>query len=221
MKNEANTFLESIEYKGFSDLRAYHIANERSWRFFAFIAIFAMIIVSAYAIYTINQDKHKVIVFERDNDNSLIALGIASKSLKADNKLLAHQLALFISALREVPLDNYIKKRNINTIHKMVIPKIKNQLDNMLIKSYSENRDKAVNVVIDRILPLQGNKSWSIHWHEETYSTSGELLNSASYSSIVSYVFEQSMDTETNLINPLGMFINYINPTQDINDANL
>ena len=218
---ETNTYLENIEYKGFSDLRAYHIANERSWRLLALVAILAMSFVSAYAIYTINQDKHKVIVFERDSDNNLIALGIAARSLKVDNKLIAHQLAIFINALREVPLDNNLKKRNINIVHKMVLSKLKNQLDNMLIKSYTDNHDKVVNVIIDRILPLQGNKSWSIHWHEETYNYSGELLNKTSYSSIISYIFENNTDMETNLINPLGMFINYINPVQDINDANL
>ncbi|MCX8514036.1 MAG: VirB8/TrbF family protein, partial [Burkholderiales bacterium] len=115
-----NIFLHNLESGSWNDLRSYHRANEGRWRIIAIITIIAMGIVSISAMIMINQDKHKVIVFAQDGMGNLTLLGVANKNLIIDNKIVAHQLANFIYALREVPADLDLKKRNINLIKNMI-----------------------------------------------------------------------------------------------------
>ena len=108
MKNKIftnNSFLKQIENDYWFDSRAYHIENEIFWRRIALLCVVITIVITIVSIHYINQDKHKIIVYEKNSLGDLTLLGLASKSLNIDNKIIAHQLANFITALREVPQD--------------------------------------------------------------------------------------------------------------------
>jgi type IV secretory pathway TrbF-like protein len=210
-----NIYLKHIEQDGWNDLYLYHIENQAVWRNLAILAIIALMCVSVYAMYIVNQDKHKTIVFEKDAQGNLIALGLATKTLNVDNKIVAHQLINFITSLREVPLDLNVKRRNIDQVHKMIEPKLRKQIDPMIIDQYSKN--KIIMITIKSIRPMQGGNSWQIVWAEKYLDSSGgNVENTLTFSSIVTFKFLENMTLEVQLINPIGLFVTYIHPVQDI-----
>ncbi len=212
-----NVYLHQLEKDGWNDIQAYHIENESAWRSVAIVAICALVIVSIFAIYMVNQDKHKVLVFEKDSIGNITTLGLASKTINVDNKIIAHQLANFIIALREVPKDPVLKRRNIDIVHKMMDLAIKAQIDQMFIAQYTKYVDTVIAVDLNQIKPLESGRSWEISWSEEEVLSDGSTGKTINYSSVISFIRKDSLDTKTQLVNPIGLLITYIHPVEDIN----
>lgn len=221
-KSEENIYLGHIEKDGWNDIRAYHIQNESMWRNIAILIIIIAGIIAVYAMYIVNQDKHKVLIFEKNSNGSLTALGIATKSFGIDNKIIAHQLANFIIALRGVPLDIMVKKNNINLVHNMIDSKLKSTVDKLIIDQYRKSRDASIIVDITSIKPLSGGTSWEISWVETILgSADPNFNNNSSWSTTVTFKHLNVLKPEVQLINPAGLFITYLHPMQDINSKRI
>ena len=217
---EGNVYLNHLEQDEWNDIRAYHIENESAWRFVEILAIVMLMLVAVYAMYSVNQDRHKIVVFEKDSLGNITTLGLATKSFAVDNKVIAQQLANFIYALREVPQDTNYKRRNIELVHNMTDPKIRAQIDNLLITQYTAAQNKAIIVDINSVKPLEGGTSWSINWRE------GETLDNGSikyhyWSSVITFKRMDNVNPAVQMINPTGLFITYLHPVEDVSDTNL
>ena len=212
----SNSILQHIEQDHWNDIQANSMEGESVWKKIAILSMMVAGIVSIYAMYLTNQDKHKTVVFKEDTLGNLQAMGIATSTLKIDNKIVAHQLMYFIEALREVPVDINLKKRNIDLVHKMIDPKIKQAVDKMLIEQYSKVKDLTgfIEVQINNIKPVEGGRSWQIRWIEKS-SSDNKVTN---WDATVTFKQLNTVDLSTQLVNPAGLFITYINPSQDITD---
>lgn len=211
-------YLEHIGQDHWNEVNAKHIEDSNVWKRMAIIAIISLFIVCLYSLFLINQDKHKTIVFEKDNSGNLQALGIASSTLQVDNRIIAHQLINFITALREAPTDINIKRRNIDLVHKMTDPKIKAQIDQILINQYTKAKNgAAIYIQVTNVKPLAGGKSWSIRWVEDFKGTTNSVVVT-NWDATVTFKRLTTSDLATQMINPAGLFIDQINITQDIND---
>ena len=217
-KNSSNSFLNHIEQDHWNDIQANSMENESVWKKMAILAFIGLIIVSIYAMFITNQDKHKTIVYREDALGNLQVMGIATSTLKVDNRIVAHQLKYFIEALREVPIDVNLKKRNIDLVHKMIDPKIKSIVDQLLIDQYSKVKDQNgfIEVQINNIKPLEGGRSWEIRWTEKSSGSDKEMGAETSWDATVTFKQLTTSDAATQLVNPAGLYITYINPTQDI-----
>jgi type IV secretory pathway TrbF-like protein len=213
---DANPYLNNLEQDGWNDIQAYHIETQSAWRFVAIVAIMALMIVALIAMYLVNQDKHKTIVFERDSQDNLSLLGIATKTLPTDNRVIAHQLANFITALREVPQEVDLKRRNIDIVHKMLEPKLKESIDKTIIDQYTKAKDSNIFIKLSSLKPITGAKSWEVRWSENNATTS--LITH--WSAIITFKQVDAINPDVQIINPLGLVITYVNLAEDINDKN-
>jgi type IV secretory pathway TrbF-like protein len=209
---DSNVYLKHIEQDGWNDIQAYHIENSMVWRNIAIIAIIALAVVALLSMYLVNQDKHKTLIYEKDSTGNITFLGLATKTFNIDNKVVAHQLANFITALREVTPDIAIRRRNINIVHKMIDPKIQEALDKMIIGQYTKAENNQILVDITSIKPLQGGKSWVINWVEHISNTS----STTNWSATITFELLDTVEPDVQLINPIGLFVGYIHPTEDI-----
>ena len=212
-QEENNVFLSHIEQDGWNDIQAYHIENETIWRNIAILAIIALVIVAVVSMYFVNQDKHKTLIYEKDSSGNVTFLGIAATTFNVDNKVVAHQLANFIIALREIPSDVAIRRRNIDIVHKMIDPKLQDTVDKSILAQYSKAHEANILVDITSIKPLEGGKSWVVGWVERL--STGEVAN---WSTTVTFERLETVEPDVQLVNPIGLFITYIHPMQDIND---
>lgn len=212
-----NSYLAHIEQASWNDIQAYHLTKEITWKILAIISVISLLIVSIVSIILINQNKHKVLVFEKDNLGNLSTLGIATKTLSIDNKILAHQLANFIIAIREVPKELSIKKRNISLVHSMVAMANIEYFDKLIINQYHSASGRGVVVTINRIKPIIKDKSWEVNWQEKIDNDRG--INDIKYFSanIVFSLATEVLYPEIQLLNPTGILISYFNPVADIN----
>lgn len=211
-KKNSNSFLKHIEEDHWHDIRVYHVENEIIWRNAAIIMLFMLVSVVIIAMYFVNEDKHKTIVYEKDDRGNLTLLGIASKTFNIDNKIVAQQLATFIVALREVSLDNNLRRRNIKLVHSFVDAKLIPMINKMILEQYNKARDDILYIELISIKPLVGNKSWVISWKEANNK------NEVSYwSTTLTFIRVDSVDQNIQFYNPTGLVIKYINPVMDIN----
>ncbi|MFN7094934.1 MAG: type IV secretion system protein [Burkholderiales bacterium] len=216
LTQEENVYLSHIEQDAWNEIQAYHIENKSAWRNVAILAVLALVLVAVGAMYMVNQDKHKVLVFEKDSLGNITTLGLATTTFKVDNKMIAHQLANFVIALREVPLDVALKRRNIDMLHKMIEPKLQTVIDQMLIEQYTKAKDEQILVNIKSIKPLEGGKSWEISWQESPANLLNSTEGITSWSTSVTFSRLDTVDPSVQLVNPIGLFITYIHPVQDI-----
>jgi type IV secretory pathway TrbF-like protein len=212
-----NVYLKHISQDSWNETQAYHIENESVWRNIAILAIIALAVVSVYAMYCVNQDKHKTLIFEKDSLGNITTLGLATKTFNVDNKVVAHQLANFIRNLREIPLDINVKRRNIDMVHKMIDPKIREQVDRMIIAQYAKTHDGLILVEINNIKPLEGGVSWQVNWEERVMENGATTSGVTTWSSVIAFKRLDSLEPNVQLINPIGLFITYLHPTEDIN----
>lgn len=219
--SQQNSYLASIERDSWLDINSIYIERASAWRNLAILAILVALIVSLTALYFINQDKHKVVVFERDSVGNLTALGLASKTMNVDNKMIAHSLVNFVIALREVPPGVNLKRRNIDIVHKMIDPNYIGSIDKLIINQYTIANELNVVVKITSIKPLANTNSWQINWQEDTLNPDGSSASAVAYSSSIHFKLLPVNDTDTQIINPIGLFVDYIDPVQDINDKDL
>jgi len=211
-----NVYLSHIEQDGWNDVQAYQIENATAWRNIAVLAIIALVFVSIYAMYIASQDKHKTLIFEKDSVGNITTLGLATTSFNVDNKMIAHQLANFILALREVPLDVAVKRRNIDLVHKMIDPKIRTAVDQMLINQYTAAKDGQIVVEVNSIKPLSGNKSWEITWSEVASNSMNNVQAATTWSTIITFTRLDTVMPAVQIVNPIGLFITYLHPIQDL-----
>jgi type IV secretory pathway TrbF-like protein len=171
-----------------------------------------LIIVAIIAMYFVNQDKHKTLIYEKDDRGNLTLLGIANKSFDIDNKIIAQQLANFIIALREVSIDINIRRRNIKLVHSFINAKLTTSVDKMIIEQYNRVKDDNLAIELLSIKPLEGNNSWVVNWRETS------TKNDVSYwSTTITFNRNDVVDSTVQLYNPAGLVITYVNPVLDIN----
>jgi type IV secretory pathway TrbF-like protein len=213
--NAQNAYLEAIEAHKWNSLHAYHIEREATWRLIAIFAMVLAIIISLYSIYMVSLDRHKTLIFKQDSQDNLSLLGIATTTFKVDNKIIAHQLANFITCLRGVPQDLALKREHIAVVHKMISSDIQKQVDQLIIGQYQKlKNNESVLIKFTSLEPLPGNGSWEVHWQEQN-SLSGAITN---WSAVITFKLMKQVPINIQLVNPIGLIITYLNVVEDIND---
>lgn len=212
-----NSYLAHIEQSSWNDIQAYHLTKEATWKILAIISVIALAIVATISILLINQNKHKVLVFEKDSLGNLTTLGIATKTFNIDNKVIAHQIANFIIAIREVPKELSMKKRNINLVHSMVAAANVEYFDKLIINQYHNANGRQITITINRIKPIIKDKSWEVNWQEKI-DNEHDINQMRYFSANISFnLTTDILDSEIQLLNPTGILISYFNPVADIN----
>ena len=209
---DKNVFLKHIEEDHWHDIRAYHLHNEIIWRNISIIMLILLVIITITSMYFVNQDKHKTLIYEKDDRGNLTLLGISNKTFNIDNKIIAQQLANFIISLREVSVDINLRRRNIKLVHSFIEPKLIDVVNKMIIEQYKHIKEASISVELISIKPLEGNNSWMISWKE--VSNKNEL---SYWSTTITFKRTDILDNTMQIYNPTGLIITYINPVMDIN----
>jgi type IV secretory pathway TrbF-like protein len=209
---DKNVFLKHIEEDHWHDIRAYHLYNEIIWRNISIIMLILLVIITITSMYFVNQDKHKTLIYEKDDRGNLTLLGISNKTFNIDNKIIAQQLANFIISLREVSVDINLRRRNIKLVHSFIEPKLIDVVNKMIIEQYKHVKEDSISVELISIKPLEGNNSWMISWRE--VSNKNEL---SYWSTTITFKRTDILDNTMQLYNPAGLIITYVNPVMDIN----
>lgn len=194
--------------KDFNDRVAIYKANASMWRVFGLISLLICGACIGGLIYIANQPKTVPFLFKEDGSGGITALGIPNTVMRVDNKLIANQLATFIIALRQVPVDLELRKQYVRRVKMMTTSELfNNQLVAMFKSEYKNiNSDNSIKVSINTIEPIAKN-TWQIDWTQSVNS-----IATGKYSAIVTYERDATITDPTLMIfNPLGIIIKDIN----------
>lgn len=151
-------------------------------------------------------------MFKEDASGGITALGLAQQEMHVDNKMIANQLATFLTALREVPLSMGIKSQYAKRVSFMSTQQLfSSKFAPMMISRYKDAGTKEVIVNVTAIMP-EKTGLWQIQWTETSQG-----VETGRYIGLITY--EKNNDfknSEAMISNPLGLVITDININTEI-----
>lgn len=183
-------------------------ANAVMWRLVAFISMGITTIAVVGIIYAAQLPDVVPFLFKENGAGGITALGIPNTAYRPDNKIIANQLAEYVSALRQVPLADELRRRNVHRVKMMTDNNLFNsQVAQMMREEYADIGSGEQLIDIKTIMPVAKNV-WQIDWIEIKNG-----ITTGRYKATVNYVQnpQKFKDPEEMLWNPVGILIKDIN----------
>lgn len=196
--------------KDWNDKNAMYKANASMWRIFGLANMFVTLVAVVGMIYAAQLPDVVPYLFKEDASGGITALGIPNTIMKVDNRMLANQMASFIIALRQVPIDTELRKNYVRRVKMMsTVQLFTNVLAPMLKEEYKNQG--SIKVDINTVIPVN-KTTWEIDWTEYT-----NTVPIGKYKSTLTYTRDLTIKDPTLMIfNPLGLIIKDVNINQVI-----
>jgi type IV secretion system protein VirB5 len=156
-------------------------------------------------------------VVEVDRRGQAVAFGPAEPLRKTDERIVRHQLALFVRDVRSVYADRAVQKTVLNRAHASArdaaVPFLHEHFrhHNPVLRS-----DEGTVVVEVRSVLRLSELSWQLEWRETPVDPSGRPEAPSSWQAVVSTEVVPPETTELLLTNPLGLYVTSIHWTQTL-----
>ena len=187
----------------------------RNWRLMAFGCL---ILAGGFAAALIWQSSRGTIVpwiVEVDKLGQTQVVAPATSGYQPNDAQVAYQLAEFISDVRAIPNDPVVVRQNWLKAYDFATDK-----GALALNGYAQASDPFAKVgqtqVAVEVLSVirASSDSFRITWLERAY-TNGQLVTTQRWSAIVSLVIDPPHDPERLRKNPLGIYVNAINWSQE------
>jgi type IV secretory pathway TrbF-like protein len=217
MKEKNNTEIDNPYLDNridWNEIYAKEKSNAVMWRMFSLL----LLLVTAFAvggmIYASQLPTVVPYLFKEDASGGITALGIPTTELKVDNRMLANQFAGFITALRQVPSSDEMRKPAVHLVRMMSTSTLfRGRLAQMLKDEYAATGNNSeVTINIKTVMPV-AKDTWEIDWVE--FKNGAQI---GKFKATLNYVrTPMQLKNPTELIwNPLGIIIKDINISQVI-----
>lgn len=186
--------------------------NAQRWRAFGIGSLALSALAVAGMIYAAQLPDVIPYLFKEDGSGGITALGVPNQVMKVDDRVIANQMAGFIIALRQVPIETELRSDYVRTVKMMsTAPLFLNQLAPMLRDEYQNAGTGTIKVEVTSVLRVDKN-TWEIAWKE---SINGKPMGK--YKGMISYQRDTTLkDPSLLLFNPLGIIIKDININKEI-----
>lgn len=191
-----------------NEINGLHKANAVMWRTIAFISNFITVLAVCGMIYAASLPDIVPVVYREDASGGLTLVGIPNKALKADNGMISNQLRGYIQALREVPLSNALRQRNVHTVKVMTLNTLFSaQIAPMMRDEYANIGMSEQLILIRSAMPISKN-IWQVEWDE---TKDGKKIGR--YKANIEFTTLQGSfkDPDERMYNPLGIRITDFN----------
>ncbi len=191
-----------------NEINGLYKANAVMWRTIAFISNFITVLAVCGMIYAASLPDIVPVVYREDASGGLTLVGIPNKALKADNGMISNQLRGYIQALREVPLSNALRQRNVHTVKLMTLNTLFSaQIAPMMRDEYANIGMSEQLILIRSAMPISKN-IWQVEWDE---TKDGKKVGR--YKANIEFTTLQGnfKDPDERMYNPLGIRITDFN----------
>jgi len=189
----------------------------KNWRLTAFGCLVLATGLAGGLVWQSTQSRITPYVVEVDKLGEIRAVGPAIQSYEPSDAQIAYHLARFITDVRSLSIDpvlvrqNWLEAYDYATDHGAVFLNDFARVNDPF-KAIGE-RSVAVQVTsVVRVSP----DSFQVKWTEETYQQ-GNLAKSERWTSILSIVRQTPRSAETLRKNPLGLYVNGLNWSRELN----
>ena len=196
--------------KDWNDKNAMYKANASMLRIFGLANMVVTLVAVIGMIYAAQLPDVVPYLFKEDGSGGITALGIPNSIMKVDNRMLANQMASFMIALRQVPIDTELRKNYVRRVKMMSTVQLFTNVLAPMLKDEYKNQG-SVKVDINTVIPVNKN-TWEIDWTEYANSTA-----IGKYKATLTYTRDLTIKDPTLMIfNPLGLIIKDVNINQII-----
>lgn len=156
-------------------------------------------------------------VVEVDKLGQTQAVAQATAAYKPTDPQITYQLAEFITDVRSIPNDPVVVRQNWLKAYDFTTDK-----GAQFLNGYAQSNDPfakvgANQVAVEVLSVIRASAdSFRITWVERTYAN-GQLITTARWSAILSVVVSQPHEPDRLRKNPLGVYVNAINWSQEFN----
>ena len=189
----------------------------RNWRLMAFGSLFLSAGLTAALVWQSSRGTIVPWVVQVDHLGAPQAVGPATMANKPNDPQIAYQLAEFITNVRSIPSDAVIVRQNWLRAYEFTTDRGAQALN-----GYAQANDPFAKVGTEQVaveiasVIRASPDSFRISWFERHYQ-SGQLIITERWSAIVSLVIEPPHDADHVRKNPLGIYVNALNWSKELN----
>ncbi len=199
---QANPYLSNR--KDWNETTGLWRANAVMWRTVAFIMMGITTLAVLGMIYAAQLPDVVPLVYREDASGGLIMVGIPNRALKPDSGALTNQLSGYIRSIREVPLSEGLRQRNIRLVKRLSTSQLfTNNIAPMMRDEYGIVGMGEQLIDIRSAIPLN-NHLWQIDWEE--YKNSKPV---GRFKANIDFTLTKGdfKDPEARMYNPFGIVV--------------
>lgn len=189
----------------------------KNWRLMAFGSLILSAGLSAALVWQSTQGTVIPWIVQVDKLGQVQAVAPATTTFRPSDAQIAYQLSEFITDVRSIPNDPVVVRSNWLKAYDFTTDKGAQALNGYAQASDPFAKVGASQVAVEVLSVIPASpESFRITWLERTY-TSGQLVTTARWSAIVTIVIAPPHDADHLRKNPLGIYVNAINWSQEYN----
>jgi type IV secretion system protein TrbF len=190
-----------------------YIARARSWRWAAFAALAASLVLAIGVVWQAAQSKVVPYVVEVDKLGDAVAVTRADRAATTDVRVVKAQLATWIVDVRSVSSDPLAQKSALAGSYAMTAATATIFLNDYYREHSPFGQNRTVAVSVDAVLPVS-KQTYQLQWSEDARDLQGRDLGATHWLASVTVAFDPPTDERGILSNPLGLYITGISWTQ-------
>lgn len=141
-------------------------ANAVMWKMLAIGSLILNFFAVGGMIYASQLPDVVPMVYREDASGDLTLVGIPNKALKADNGAITNQLGAYVTAIREVPLSEGLRSRNISIAKQFSSTQVwETNIAQMMLDEYKTVGMGEQLIVFKSALPISDH-IWQLEWKE-------------------------------------------------------
>jgi len=191
----------------------------KNWRLMAFACIGLVVLVSGGLIWHASRSTITPYVVEVDKQGQVRAVGPAMEIYRPNDAQIAFHLSRFIQDVRSLSIDPIVVRQNWLDAYDYTTERGAATLNEYARTNDPFSRVGQTTISVDVTSVVRVSEiSVQLRWIERTY-TNGALTNTERWTAIASLVIKQPRDEARLRKNPLGIFVDGLNWSRELNAA--
>jgi type IV secretion system protein VirB5 len=192
----------------------------KNWRLMAFACIGLVVTLSGGLIWQASRSTITPYVVEVDKLGQVKAIGAAAEGYRPNDAQIAYHLSRFIQNVRSLSIDPIVVRQNWLEAYDYTTERGAATLNEYARTNdpFSHVGQTTIAVEMTSVVRVS-ETSVQLRWVERTY-TNGALTNTERWTAILSLVMKQPRDEARLRKNPLGIFVDGLNWSRELANAN-
>ena len=189
----------------------------RNWRFMAVGLLGLAVGLAIELVHLASTSRVTPYVVEVEKDGGVHAVAPALETYEPSDALIAVELARFIDNVRGVSIDPVMVKRNWLKAYDYTTDKAAQTLNDYARENdpFGKIGTRSVTVEVTSVVRASPS-SFQIRWREKAFEK-GAPAGVTSFTGVLTIVMKPPRDAATLRTNPLGLYVNAINWSRELN----
>jgi type IV secretion system protein TrbF len=192
----------------------------KNWRVMAFACIGLVVVLLVGLIWQASRSTITPYVVEVDNQGQVRVIGAANEVYRPNDAQIAYHLSRFIQNVRSLSIDPIVVRQNWLDAYDYTTERGAATLNEYARTNDPFSRVGQTTIAIEVTSVVRiSEASVQVRWIERTH-TNGALTNTERWTAILSLTVKQPRDEARLRKNPLGIYVDGLNWSRELNNTN-